>query len=414
MSKIFSVFATRLIIAVALSAAFYAASPTSAGIVPPPPADGKGSISGHLKLEAAPSILIRAAGDIYRMIWTSIARVSATYPTKRGDGTSFLVDDRGDLATNCHVVMADDSTGPVKVEIQFPDDPTWLPAKVLGCDEEGDIAVLHVDGLPPTRQPLRFARSGTFGPGDEVMVVGYALGLDGDPSVTTGSISALHRSLVDGAFGDLVQTNAAINHGNSGGPMLDMHGEVVGVNTYIERSTLDVGDVTRAQKKNTINAGPPPEIDLKVVQGIFYARSAVTAQVYVQEIISSGRVRRPDLGVAVSWMDSNWLHLPRQGVKVDSVTPGSLAARVGLAKDMIIYAIDLGSGVVWKIRTPGDFRDALALMSPSQAIKLYFYALTDKGTYDANGFDSVPMSEAKWFSVDVMPASTLSGRVSAN
>jgi S1-C subfamily serine protease len=405
MSKISSSFAGRLISALALCAALGFAAPASATFI------GDPSIGGNLPTgQSAPTtpVALMQPGDVYRMVRTSITHVVVTYPVKNktegGAGTGFLVDDHGDLATNCHVVSAEDATGPVRVEIQFPDDPTWLPAKVLGCDAAGDIAVIHVDGLSPNRRPLHFAKPGTFGPGDEVIAVGYGHSLDGDPSVSRGIISAVHRSFI--GFGDLVQTDAVINHGNSGGPLLNMHGEVVGVNSYGEASTLNVADVVQAQKQNALDAGSVPKVGLNVVQGIYYARSATTAQVYVQKIIATGRVARPDLGVDGYSLNATWVHLPRQGVLIKSVKPGSAAERAGLAKGMVIYAIDLGNGVNWQVRSVGDLNDALAFTTPGRAVKLYFFALTDKGIDLANDGKSVPASEAKWYNVDIVPADT--------
>jgi hypothetical protein len=148
----------------------------------------------------------------------------------------------------------------------------------------GDIAVIHVDGISPHRPPLRFAKPGAFEPGDEVIAVGYGLDLFGEPSVNSGNISALHRS--DGEHGDLVQTNAPINHGNSGGPLLNMRGEVVGVNSYGVPSQLKMADLFLAQKQIVDNGGGLPSVGLDIVSGIFYAKGAATAQTYVQKIIA--------------------------------------------------------------------------------------------------------------------------------
>jgi serine protease Do len=410
MSKISAFFAGRFVAGLVLCVAFGLAVPALAALI---------DLSPNAAVKPAP---LMQPADVYRMTRTSIARVLVTYQVEDGTegsensetkaaegtrskaagGTSFIVDDLGDLATNCHVVDAPNAIGPVKVEIQFSDDPTWLAAKVLGCDRAGDIAVIHVDGLSPNRRPLHFAKPGTFGPGDEVMAVGYSLGLDGDPSASRGIVSALHRSLL-GQFGDLVQTDAVINHGNSGGPLLDMRGEVIGVNTYTEPSHLMITDVELAQKQNAIDAGSASVIDFNLVQGISYARSAATAEVYVQKIIATGRVARSTLGIVIAPVDPIRFHLPRQGVVIQSVAPSSPAARAGLTKGKVIYAIDLGNGVNWQTRTPGDLADALALMTPGRVVKLQCFSLTDNGIDLANEGKSIPVSELKWYNVDVVP-----------
>jgi serine protease Do len=356
-------------------------------------------------------------GDIYRMVRTSIARVLATWQVEGKlhgvDGTGFIVDAHGDLATNCHVAAPHAATGPVNIEIQFPDDPTWLHAKVMGCDRDGDIAVIHVDGLSPNRRPLHFAKPGTFGPGDEVIAVGYALGFDGDPTVSRGIVSALRRSVDGGNFSDLVQTDAVINGGNSGGPLLDMYGDVVGVNTYSAASSLSLADIEQAQKQNAVKAGSAPRVGLDVVEGIFYARSAATAEVFVKKIISVGVVDRPDFGITVTALNPT-LHLPRRGVQITSIAPGSAAERAGLTDGSIIYSIELGNGVSWEIHTPGDLNDALALMTSGRAVKVQSFALTKNGADQANKHRSVPSSEVKWFSVEITPITATGLLLSTN
>jgi S1-C subfamily serine protease len=371
-------------------------------------------LGGHAGARA-----VMQPGDVYRMARPSIARVSITYrvrdKVRRSTGTGFIVDERGDLATNCHVVTADGATSPVSIEIQFPDDPAWLSAKVLGCDHAGDIAVIHVDGLSPNRHPLRFAKPGSFGPGDQVIAVGYALSLDGDPTVSRGIVSAVHRSF-EGQFGDLVQTDAVINHGNSGGPLLDMHGQVVGIDTLTTPPTVKVADVVQALKENQTESdgSSASAIDLNVVHGVFYARSATTAQIYVQEIIAKGRVARADLGVEVSFLDPVWYHLPRPGVLVSAVTADSPAAMAGLEQRVVIFAIGLGNGAQWEIRTPGDFRDAMALIALSEPVTVYYYSLTDQGVHLVGDDGSVPASEARWHEVKITPVAPRSSLMAGN
>jgi S1-C subfamily serine protease len=408
MLNVSSPIAGSLVSALALCTALGAAAPASATIT-----DNPFLTVTPRPLQAAP---LMQPNEVYRMAWASIARVSVTYQvkgkTQGAAGTSFLIDDHGDLATNCHVVSAEDASGPVKVEVQFPDDQTWRPAKVLGCDAPGDIAVIHVDGLSPDRRPLHFAEPSTFGPGEDVIAIGYGLDLDGDPSVSRGIISALHRSL--GGHGDLVQTDAVINHGNSGGPLLDMHGDVVGVNSYGEVSTVNVSDIAHAQTQNSLDAGPPSTIDVNVVQGVNYAIGATTAKLFVQEIIATGHVTRLDLGITVVSINPEAVYLPRDGVLIKAVTPGSAAAGAGITAGMVLYAIDVGNGVTWQIRTEGDFRDALALVAPGRTVKLHYFALTDKGMADIKNGNSVPVSDANWYYADVMPNSSATSLIAAN
>ena len=139
-----------------------------------------------------------------------------------------------------------------------------------------DLAVLQLPaGL---LKPLKFARADRIEVGEDVFAVGFAHALAGEPTVTKGIVSAVGRSFSDPGVeaGDLIQTDTAINHGNSGGPLMNMAGEVVGVNTYTMAHPDD------AQ-----------------TQGMFLARSSGTAARFVQAIIQDGRVTRGNLGAKV-------------------------------------------------------------------------------------------------------------------
>lgn len=154
--------------------------------------------------------------------------------TPRATGTAFVFDKRGYLLTNCHVVL-DEHQKPFKsVDVRFVSTavPATVTANVVGCDQLSDLAVLSVDPLQrvlvqPFPPPIPPAAYNEIKVGQEVIAVGFALGIEGEPSVTRGVISGLNRDF--GAAGGLIQTDAAINHGNSGGPLINMKGEFVGV-----------------------------------------------------------------------------------------------------------------------------------------------------------------------------------------
>ncbi len=170
----------------------------------------------------------------------------------RGVGTGFVVRRNGVVVTNCHVVQ-----GASRITVfTSEDEPTRYQARVIGGDCEHDLAVLKIDA---TSLPmLRLGSSDALRLGQNVVAVGYALALEGGPSVTAGIVSSLDRSIrvpdprcsvcpTDGSgvpirtYSDVVQTDAAINHGNSGGPLVDMAGRVVGINSAGSENAENIG-----------------------------------------------------------------------------------------------------------------------------------------------------------------------------
>ena len=143
-------------------------------------------------------------------------------------GSGFLVDRRGRILTNDHVVGDEDSA-----TVTF-DDGTVSKADVLGRDESTDVAVLRATDLPPDARPLPLGRSDDLTVGDPVVAIGNPFGLE--RTATTGIVSALKRIISapnDFEIQNVIQTDAAINQGNSGGPLLDGAGRVIGINSQI-------------------------------------------------------------------------------------------------------------------------------------------------------------------------------------
>lgn len=165
----------------------------------------------------------------------------------QGVGTGFIVRSDGIIVTNCHVVEG--ATG-ITVATSA-DNPQKYPARVIGGDCQHDVAVLKIPatGLPT----VQLGSSSSLQLGESVVAIGYALALDGGPSVTTGIVSSLHRTIKaqdpgctscpngSRTYSDIVQTDAAINHGNSGGPLVDMQGRVVGMNSAGVDSAQNIG-----------------------------------------------------------------------------------------------------------------------------------------------------------------------------
>jgi S1-C subfamily serine protease len=189
-----------------------------------------------------------------------------------GEGTGFVVREDGIVVTNFHVVEGAIG-GRVRV-FTSEDDPVEYEARVIGGDVAADLAILDVDadGLPTV--PL--GDSDTLNLGQQVVAIGYALGLEGGPSVTTGVVSSLSRRITvpdpacpesdcgpDGerVYTDVVQTDAAINPGNSGGPLVDLAGNVVGINTAGTSAAENVGFAIQINsvKETIFQAAENPE-----------------------------------------------------------------------------------------------------------------------------------------------------------
>ena len=182
--------------------------------------------------------------DLVKRIAPSVVRVkvditqNGPFGTQsgKGEGTGVILTADGELLTNAHVV---DSATNVTVTTS---DGKNHPAKVLGVDTDDDIAVVKMTDVK-NLTPAILGTSAKAIVGEPVVAVGNALGLDGAPTVTTGIVSALNRSLDDqtSSLHGLIQTDAAINHGNSGGPLLNARGEVIGINTAIAADANNIG-----------------------------------------------------------------------------------------------------------------------------------------------------------------------------
>ncbi len=151
-------------------------------------------------------------------------------------GTGIILDDQGHILTNNHVIAGAQS---ITVILQNGDS---FPAELVGGESSTDVAVIRIEehGL----QPAKLGDSSGLQLGEEVIAAGYALGLQGDPTISKGVVSALGRSIQTEAqttMVDMIQTDAAINPGNSGGPLVNTRGEVIGINTMIIESHLGVG-----------------------------------------------------------------------------------------------------------------------------------------------------------------------------
>ena len=228
---------------------------------------------------------------------------------QRGIGSGFIVGADGTILTNAHVV---DGAAEVVVRLR---DRREFPAKVVGMDTETDVAVLKIDasGLPV----VRIGDPGKLEVGQWVAAIGSPYGLE--HTVTAGIVSATSRSLPSEAYVPFIQTDVAVNPGNSGGPLFNLDGEVVGINSQIYSQTGGW-------------------------QGLSFAIPIDVAMQVKNQLVANGKVTRGRLGVAIQEVDdalarSFGLDKPR-GALVTSVEPDSGAAGAGVRPGDIVLAVD--------------------------------------------------------------------------
>jgi serine protease Do len=262
-------------------------------------------------------------------------RQQRMHPKAQAVGTGFIVDPSGIIVTNYHVAGKADS---ITVTLQ---DGRKLTAKLLGGDEKTDLAVLKVksDKALPY---VEFEDASRVKVGQPVMAVGNPFGLGG--TVTTGIVSARGRDIQSGPFDDYIQTDAAINRGNSGGPLFDMDGKVIGINTAIFSPTG--GSI-----------------------GLGFAIPSSIARPVVDQLKSHGRVERGLLGVQIQPVTdeiASSLSLgSATGALVAQVEPNSAAAKAGVEEGDIIKSVD-GKD----IPTVRDLTRTIAGYTPGSSVKL--------------------------------------------
>ncbi len=195
-------------------------------------------------------------GQIYDRTSKGVVEIAATTGSSslgeapsRAQGSGFVYDRRGHIVTNQHVVA-----GATSISVSFWDGSTFA-AELVGTDPSTDLAVIRVDAPSALLEPLALGDSSKAAVGDGVVAMGSPFGLEG--TVTSGIVSALHRQMTapnNFTITDTIQTDAAINHGNSGGPLLDLRGRVIGVNAQIESDSGGSDGVGFAIPSNTVRS----------------------------------------------------------------------------------------------------------------------------------------------------------------
>src|SRR5947208_5966566 len=225
-------------------------------------------------------------------------------------GSGVIVTNEGHIITNNHVVTDRQGNQVDQIEVQLSDGRT-KKARLVGADEQVDLAVLKIDD--PGVKPLKLADSDTVQAGDFVLAIGNPFGFD--ETVTDGIISSKMRPNRTDAFGDLLQTNAEINPGNRGGPLINIRGEVIGINTVIASTT----------------GGS---------QGLGFAIPANTVRSALESLLKKGRIIRGYLGIQTRALQPGQNNADSEGVIVNEVMPGSPAAQAQLQRGDIIRRFD--------------------------------------------------------------------------
>jgi putative serine protease PepD len=264
--------------------------------------------------EPAASTTALSVNDIYRRAHKGVVEITVTSNagptpfgrggTEEAQGSGFVYDSQGDIVTNEHVV-----DGARSISVRLWNGATY-PAKLVGSDASTDLAVVRVDAPSSVLSPLHLGDSSKLAVGDGVVAIGSPFGLEN--TVTSGIVSALHRQMSSPngfTIDDSIQTDAAINHGNSGGPLLDSEGDVVGVTSQIES-------------------------DSGGNDGVGFAIPSATVESVVSQLLANGKVEHAYLGVAVQTPQNG------SGAEIGSVRGGSPAADARLRRGDVITAID--------------------------------------------------------------------------
>jgi S1-C subfamily serine protease len=287
---------------------------------------------------------------------------------QKAQGSGFVIDESGYIVTNYHVVA--DATD---IEVSFSNKES-MKGRVIGTDQATDVALLKVDADARALTPLELGNSEQVQVGDSVVAIGNPFGLE--RSITAGIVSALQRTIespAESPIDRVIQTDAPINRGNSGGPLLNAAGQVIGVNTQIATasSSPEVGNV-----------------------GIGFAIPINTVRDVVDQLERRGRVDHAELGAGVQELNKEIAELFRlpvdSGLLVTSVKEGSGADKAGIkAGDTPVLVAGeswlLGGDILVKaggakLATSDDLQRVVAAAKPDQRMKVELFRGDQKKT----------------------------------
>jgi S1-C subfamily serine protease len=334
--------------ALALAGAFDSSDDTS------PASSGRSPVT---QTAATPSGGGLDVAGLYERTRSGVVFVEARGQGQGGSsGSGFLVDDKGSILTNQHVV-----DNAEEVDVRFGEDGDPIKAKVAGTDPSTDLALLKIDADRADGKALQLGSSGEVRVGEPVIAIGSPFGLRG--TVTAGIVSGLGREIQSPngfTIDEVVQTDAAINPGNSGGPLIDERGRVIGVNAQI------------ASNGNQSNSG------------VGFAIPIDTAKDVLPELRTSGEVKRAYLGVSSAEVDSQIardLKLPTaRGALVQSVVRGGPADDAGLrgGRRQTSSGLQAGGDLIVKvgdqeISDPGQLADAIGKLKPGEKVRVEYF-----------------------------------------
>jgi S1-C subfamily serine protease len=337
--------------------------PTTTAVSNPLGPRGQETI-GEIYRDAAPGVVqITATSQVVTPADPYFNPFGPSVQTEKVLGSGFVMDKSGHIVTNYHVIA-----GAKSVQVSFSNNES-MRATIVGSDPTTDLAVVRVHATPRALTPLGLGDSDAVQVGDQVVAIGNPFGLA--RTVTAGIVSALQRQITSPnqyTIDHVIQTDAAINHGNSGGPLLDMHSQVVGVNAQID----------------TGNTGRQGNV------GIGFAIPSNTVKSVVSQILKTGHAEHALLGVEPQPINQalrQILHLPAaNGMLVAAVEPGSGAARAGLEGGNTHVTVAgetyvVGGDVI--VRIDGEavssldgLRDIVSAKKPGDEVKVTIYRST--------------------------------------
>jgi len=303
-----------------------------------------------------------SAGAIYQRSYKGVVEITVTGAssgfgpsgTQQAQGSGFVLDEDGHVVTNQHVV-----DGAQSISVTFWNGDSY-DARLVGADPSTDVAVIEVDAPASLLEPLSLGDSSDVAVGDPVVAIGSPFGLD--LTLTTGVVSGLHRTMQapNGyTINNAIQTDAAINHGNSGGPLIDAQGQVIGVSAQIE-SESGGND------------------------GVGFAVPADTVTSIVAQLIEDGNVQHAYLGVSLETIPATAaeeLGLS-VGVEVAEVRTGSPAAEAGVSGATGTRTVDgreypTGGDVITaidgdEVATAEELQAAIDVRNPGEAVELTY------------------------------------------
>jgi S1-C subfamily serine protease len=346
-------------------------STTVRELVAPSPEPEASSFASAQKPKTIHEVYERAAPGVVQVTATSRVAVQSdpfldpfgfggtTAETQQALGSGFVIDKSGHIVTNYHVVQ-----GAQRVQVSFSDNER-LNARVVGRDPSTDVAVLQVRTRSRALTPLALGNSDAVRVGDSVLAIGNPLGED--RSITSGIVSALQRRIYapNGVpIDNVIQTDAALNHGNSGGPLLNARGQVIGVNSQIQTATGSTGNI-----------------------GIGFAIPINTVKNVAGQLIAKGVVVHPFLGIgarAITPHVATLFRLPvAQGLLVGNVCRGSGASKAGVHSSTSQVTVSgttwpLGGDIIVKadgtnVSSVAQLRTIVSDLKPGDSVELELY-----------------------------------------